>query len=91
MRRNGLIITALLLAAPAHAEPDPGPIAIYGNRQTIELAPVLLAAQDFYPGEASVRMGGVPNLVGEAGKTAPVSVVDPILLPLYSVNSYGKR
>lgn len=44
---------------------DPGPIAIHGNIQTFEIAPVLLAADAHYPGEATVKMGGIPNLVGE--------------------------
>jgi NitT/TauT family transport system substrate-binding protein len=45
--------------------PEPGPIAVYGNKQTFEIAPVLLAAERYYPGEASVRMGSIANLVGE--------------------------
>lgn len=45
-------------AAPAE------PVAIHGNTQTFEIAPVLLAAADYYPGEATVKMGGIPNLVG---------------------------
>jgi NitT/TauT family transport system substrate-binding protein len=71
MRRTGQFMAAALMlsawAAPAHAEDDAAPLAVYGNRQTIELAPVLLAADEFYPGPADVRMGGVANLVGEAG------------------------
>ena len=46
--------------------PNPGPIAIHGNITTFEIGPVLLAAQDYYPGEATVKMGGIANLVGEA-------------------------
>ncbi|OYW44876.1 MAG: hypothetical protein B7Z08_06885 [Sphingomonadales bacterium 32-68-7] len=48
---------------------SPGPIAVYGNVQTFEIAPVLLAAEEFYPGEATVTMGSIANLVG----AAPVS------------------
>ncbi len=44
---------------------NPGPIAVHGNTSTFEISPVFLAAQDYYPGEASVKMGGIPNLVGE--------------------------
>jgi sulfonate transport system substrate-binding protein len=40
------------------------PIAIHGNKHTFEIAPVLLAADRFYPGEATVKMGGIPNLFG---------------------------
>ncbi|ADL01354.1 conserved hypothetical protein [Brevundimonas subvibrioides ATCC 15264] len=40
------------------------PIAIHGNKFTFEIAPVLLAADRFYPGRASVKLGGIPNLFG---------------------------
>ena len=65
MGRIGLALAALALAVPARAQDNPGPIAIHGNKQTFEIAPVLLAAAEFYPGEATVKMGGIPNLVGE--------------------------
>jgi NitT/TauT family transport system substrate-binding protein len=42
------------------------PISVHGNIQTFEIAPVLLAAERHYSGEATVRMGGIPNLVGAA-------------------------
>ena len=63
-------ISAMLLAscaagAQADVQPELGPIAVYGNKQTFEIAPVLLAAEDYYPGEATVRMGSIANLVGE--------------------------
>src|SRR5690606_28212747 len=68
MPRISLIASlALVLAATvpaACANDDPGPIAVYGNKQTFEIAPVLLAAEDHYPGEATVRMGSLANLVG---------------------------
>lgn len=41
------------------------PIRVHGNTQTFEIAPVLLAAQKYYPGPATVKMGGIPNLVGD--------------------------
>lgn len=40
-------------------------LAIYGNKQTFEIAPVLLASEEYYPGESVVRMGSIANLVGE--------------------------
>ncbi|MEH3105806.1 MAG: ABC transporter substrate-binding protein [Sphingomonas fennica] len=43
------------------------PIAIHGNKITFEIAPVLLAADRFYPGPATVRMGGISNLFGIPG------------------------
>ncbi len=55
---------ALACAAPAAGEP----IKVYGNTSTIELAPVLLAAQRAGADRAVVANGGVPNLFrpGEA-------------------------
>jgi sulfonate transport system substrate-binding protein len=66
MGRMGFAVAALALAfsSAAHAQDDPGPISVFGNKQTFEIAPVLLAAEDHYPGEASVRMGSLANLVG---------------------------
>ncbi len=67
MGRIGLALAAglaLALGTPALAQDEPGPIAVYGNKQTFEIAPVLVAAEDFYPGEATVRMGSLANLVG---------------------------
>jgi NitT/TauT family transport system substrate-binding protein len=62
------VIAAVLALSACAAEPepvaDPGPIEIYGNVQTFEIAPVLLAAQEYYPGEATVHMGSIANLVG---------------------------
>lgn len=46
--------------------PRAGPIAVHGNTTTFEIAPVLLAAAKYYPGTATVKMGGIPNLVGES-------------------------
>ncbi len=51
-------------AEPASQVEDQGPIAVYGNKQTFEIASTLLAAQEYYPGEATVRMGSIANLVG---------------------------
>jgi NitT/TauT family transport system substrate-binding protein len=64
-RIGGLLLAALLGASAAPAEDKTAaPIAVFGNRATIELAPVLLAAER---SGASVKMGGVNNLVGEPG------------------------
>lgn len=67
----GLMMASAVLAACAgHAQgkvdsaASPGPISIHGNITVFEIAPVLLAAQDYYPGVATVKMGGIPNLVG---------------------------
>ena len=65
-RQAMVTLAGLALAACANsgAQDDPGPIAVYGNKQTFEIAPVLLAAEHYYPGEATVRMGSLSNLVG---------------------------
>lgn len=65
MGRGWLALAALALALPVQAQDGFGRIAIHGNKQTFEIAPVLLAAVDHYDGEATVKMGGIPNLVGE--------------------------
>ncbi|MEI9852150.1 MAG: ABC transporter substrate-binding protein [Sphingomonas sp.] len=53
-------------APKARVETALPPISVHGNIQTFEIAPVLLAAERHYPGPATVRMGGIPNLFGEA-------------------------
>lgn len=70
--RGALLAAAFALAGcgggPAEGETEgeaaAAPIAIHGNTHTFEIAPVLLAAAEYYPGEATVKMGGIPNLVG---------------------------
>ena len=62
---GALILTPLLSASGAQAQTKASaPIAVYGNRTTIELAPVLLAAER---SGATVKMGGVNNLTGDPG------------------------
>lgn len=62
----GIVAAAVMAGCVAEPEPlpEPGPIAVYGNKQTFEIAPVLLAAEHYYPGEANVGMGSIANLVG---------------------------
>ena len=67
MRRTGLIAAAALMLsawAPG-ARAEDAPLQVYGNLQTIELAPVLYAADEFSADPVEVKMGGIPNLVGE--------------------------
>lgn len=59
------LLTGACATVPAEPEARMAPISIHGNIQTFEIAPVLLAAE-YYPGTATVKMGGIPNLVGEA-------------------------
>jgi NitT/TauT family transport system substrate-binding protein len=54
---SALSLLACLAAPPAEAQ-----LKVYGNTSTIELAPVLLAAQRFYEGPVTVANGGIPDL-----------------------------
>src|SRR6188768_2682536 len=69
MRRTGLIASAAFVLSTwaTAAQAEDAPLQVYGNLQTIELAPVLYAADEFSPIPVEVKMGGIPNLVGEAG------------------------
>jgi NitT/TauT family transport system substrate-binding protein len=63
-----MLLTGCVLAscAPRVAPAPLAAISVHGNIQTLEIAPVLLAAERHYPGPATVKMGGIPNLYGEA-------------------------
>jgi hypothetical protein len=54
--------------APATAQTASRPLRVYGNTKTIELAPVLLAADRVHETPVTVSNGGIPNLFnpGEA-------------------------
>jgi NitT/TauT family transport system substrate-binding protein len=70
MRRTLGVLAAIALGVPAVAADKPAalpPIAVFGNITTFEIAPVLLAADRLYPGEAKVSMGSLSNLVGAPG------------------------
>lgn len=61
-----LALAGMAFAGGVQAQGDrPGPIAVHGNITTLEIAPVLLAAKQHYPDGATVKMGGIANLVGE--------------------------
>jgi sulfonate transport system substrate-binding protein len=59
-----LSVAAMLMATGAAQAADDKPIAVFGNRTTIELAPVLIAAER---SGTTVKMGGVNNLTGDPG------------------------
>ena len=75
-RKTASILTSLLAmvaafigsVAPAAAQTASRPLRVYGNTKTIELAPVLLAADRVYKAPVTVSNGGIPNLFnpGEA-------------------------
>jgi len=59
-----VFVWAWLLPAPQRAQQNPLPaLRIAGNTTTIELAPVLLAANGLYAGPVTVINGGIPNLM----------------------------
>lgn len=63
--RYALLFVLLVLAwvvATAQQNALP-PLRIAGNMTTIELAPVLVAADGLYPGPVTVINGGIPNLM----------------------------
>jgi ABC-type nitrate/sulfonate/bicarbonate transport system substrate-binding protein len=70
--KNALTAALLALLAAASgatlAQGADRPLHVYGNVTTIELAPVLLAADRYYKAPVTVTNGGVPNLFrpGEA-------------------------
>jgi NitT/TauT family transport system substrate-binding protein len=54
-------------ATPSAAQGAERPLRLYGNTKTIELAPVLLAAERLHKTPVTVSNGGIPNLfTGEA-------------------------
>src|SRR5690349_19853717 len=64
------LVALLVLAVPmssALAQSTAKPLRVYGNTKTIELAPVLLAADRVHPTPVTVSNGGIPTLfTGEA-------------------------
>ncbi len=45
----------------------PDALQVYGNLSTLELAPVLLALDGIYPGQAVLRQGGIMSLYDQPG------------------------
>ena len=63
--RIGTALAALaMVTAGSAAQAQDKPLAVFGNRTTIELAPVLVAAER---SGTTVKMGGVNNLTGDPG------------------------
>ena len=63
--RHGLLgLLGVVALTGSAAAQGPAPLAVHGNLQTLEIAPVLLAA-DGQPGLATVAAGGIPELVDE--------------------------
>ncbi len=61
-----LCVSAMLTGCTAVQEPhEIEDLAVFGNLRTLEIAPVLLAAQQVHSPPIEVRRGGIPNLFGE--------------------------
>jgi sulfonate transport system substrate-binding protein len=56
-------LVAVGMVAYLAAQPALAPLKVAGNMTTIELSPVLLAANGVYPGPITVTNGGIPNIV----------------------------
>ena len=84
-------VIALIAATGTAQQPLP-PLRIAGNMTTIELSPVLLAANGLYKGQVTVINGGIPNLMrGEVDAATNAetqllrqSVEDPSLRIIYT-------
>lgn len=64
-RLSLLALIPMLAACTTGAVADEELLAVYGNKQTFEIAPVLLASEEYYSGPSAVRMGSIANLVGD--------------------------
>ncbi len=86
------LATAFFIAITLLAQQPP--LRLAGNMTTIELSPVLLAANGIYKGPITVINGGIPNIVSgevDAGTNAETqllrqSVDDPTLRVIFTVS-----
>ena len=86
--------TVLIAVLRLDAQQPLPPLRVSGNMTTIELSPVLLAANGIYPGPITVINGGIPNIMSgevDAGTNAETqllrqSVDDPSLRVIFTVS-----
>jgi NitT/TauT family transport system substrate-binding protein len=57
----------------ASSETSSGPLRIYGNLSLLEMAPVLLAAEEIHDGETQLAHGSVMSLWGQSSDLASLS------------------
>jgi NitT/TauT family transport system substrate-binding protein len=71
--KTAALIVALLSAAAGGCSSTPSSksLAIFGNLETIEIAPVLVAADRLNQPALVVNDGGIPNLVGDWSRADP--------------------
>ena len=83
----------VVISAALAQESTLPPLRVFGSMTTIELSPVLVAANGIYPGPVTVSNGGVPNLTSGAADVATnaetqllrQSVDDPDLRVIFTV------
>jgi len=89
---KSLCALGLLVAALLQPQTLP-PLRVSGNTTTIELSPVLVAANGIYPGPITVTNGGIPNIMDGSADVATnaetqllrQSVDDPNLRVIFTV------
>jgi ABC-type nitrate/sulfonate/bicarbonate transport system substrate-binding protein len=93
LKISGLLALCLLVVLVASAQQQQTALRVAGNMTTIELSPVLLAANGIYPGPITVINGGIPNIMNGSVDVATnaetqllrQSVDDPNLRVIFTV------
>src|SRR5262252_2897064 len=88
-----LICALGVIAVVLFQQPLLPPLRVSGNTTTIELSPVLVAANGIYPGVVTVSNGGIPNIMDGTADIATnaetqllrQSVDDPNLRVIFTV------
>jgi NitT/TauT family transport system substrate-binding protein len=88
-----IICTLGVIAVALFQQPPLPPLRVSGNTTTIELSPVLVAANGIYPGPVTVSNGGIPNIMDGTSDIATnaetqllrQSVDDPNLRVVFTV------
>ncbi len=66
--KRAIALAACVAFGACATAPQPEePFRVHGNKVTFEIAPVLVASDQVFDGPSTVKMGGIPNLVGEPG------------------------
>lgn len=59
-----LILSSCTMSTQSSLEKTVPSLRFHGFLETLEIAPLLLAVDEYYPGEVSVKRGGIRNLYG---------------------------
>jgi sulfonate transport system substrate-binding protein len=63
--RHWIVLVFLATACVTACNKSPPPLRLHGFLESLEIAPVLLAADQHYAGDISLHRGGIANLVGQ--------------------------